>query len=244
MKKLFLLFISFFAAVTFLHSQTVIKPDMVNGPRMVFESTTYDFGTVVQGTMIDHEFVFVNKGKTPLIINDANSSCSCNYSDYPHEPIKPGGKGIIRAHMDTHGKSNYQDKSFNIYSNAIEGEIALHFTGTVISPPVVSEILKTDSLIYHFPDTPQGKTVELDIHFTNTGNEPLIINNCTTTCGCDIADAPKDPIAPGKSGIIHYHLDTKSKIGLQNKTITLTYNNERYLTIHICGKIIPPEAPH
>jgi DNA-binding protein YbaB len=37
---------------------------------------------------------------------------------------------------------------------------------------------------------------------TNIGNEPLIIEQASPTCGCTIGDYTKEPIAPGKTGTI------------------------------------------
>ncbi len=38
---------------------------------------------------------------------------------------------------------------------------------------------------------------------TNISNEPLIIEQANPTCGCTISDYTKEPIAPGKSGVIN-----------------------------------------
>ena len=38
--------------------------------------------------------------------------------------------------------------------------------------------------------------------FTNTGDEPLLIKNAKSSCGCTVPEWPKDPIAPGAKGQI------------------------------------------
>jgi len=38
--------------------------------------------------------------------------------------------------------------------------------------------------------------------FTNTGSAKLIINMVHASCGCTVAEFPKDPIAPGATGVI------------------------------------------
>jgi len=59
--------------------------------------------------------------------------------------------------------------------------------------------------------------------FKNTGNEPLILSNVTSSCGCTIPTWPKDPILPGQSGTIKVMYDTK-KIGTISKTVKVMSN--------------------
>ncbi len=59
--------------------------------------------------------------------------------------------------------------------------------------------------------------------FTNTGNEPLIISDVKSSCGCTVPEKPKDAIAPGKTGEIKVKYDTK-RVGPIRKTVTV-YSN-------------------
>ena len=60
--------------------------------------------------------------------------------------------------------------------------------------------------------------------FTNVGKEPLIITPVISSCGCLVASAPKEPIAPGNSAVIKIHYDT-SRIGAFEKTVTVKSND-------------------
>lgn len=108
----------------------------------------------------------------------------------------------------------------------------------IISPDPNASGMIFDSSSYHFGKVKQGERVNLELHFTNTGKTPLIISNCVTACGCDVATAPREPIPPGGSGIVKYTLDTTSRMGMQQKTITITYNVDQVLVINIYGEII------
>jgi hypothetical protein len=59
--------------------------------------------------------------------------------------------------------------------------------------------------------------------FTNEGNAPLTITNAVGSCGCTVADWPKEPIKPGKTAEIRitYKL---TNLGMINKTVTITTN--------------------
>lgn len=62
--------------------------------------------------------------------------------------------------------------------------------------------------------------------FTNTGSEPLVIQNAQGSCGCTVPDYPKEPIMPGNSGEIKVKYSPGSQIGQQTKTVAITSNTE------------------
>lgn len=67
--------------------------------------------------------------------------------------------------------------------------------------------------------------------FTNVGNAKLIINSVHTSCGCTVADYPKDFIAPGASGEITVTYDGSNKTpGPIHKNIQIFSNCKEDLT--------------
>lgn len=106
-----------------------------NAPIMVFDSTTYWFDTVYQGSIIDNEFRFTNTGKSPLVITVVTGSSGSVVPSYPKEPIAPGKSGMIRVVFHTGGRMGAQDKTVTVRSNASEPVIVLHIRGYVILPP-------------------------------------------------------------------------------------------------------------
>ena len=58
---------------------------------------------------------------------------------------------------------------------------------------------------------------------TNKGDKPLVISNVTTSCGCTVADWPKEPIAPGGKGVVKASFDAKA-LGHFEKSIGI-YSN-------------------
>ncbi|MEO6914533.1 MAG: DUF1573 domain-containing protein, partial [Chitinophagaceae bacterium] len=55
---------------------------------------------------------------------------------------------------------------------------------------------------------PEGQKLDLVYHFTNTGEKPLVIEKVEPGCGCTLAETPKEPIAPGKEGVIKGSFDS------------------------------------
>lgn len=81
--------------------------------------------------------------------------------------------------------------------------------------------------------------------FTNTGTEPLIIENAVGSCGCTVPEYPKAPIPPGGSGEIKVVYKPNGQSGAQQKTVTVTANTEPNQTIlRIKADVTPdPNAP-
>ena len=80
--------------------------------------------------------------------------------------------------------------------------------------------------------------------FKNTGNQPLIIMNVQSTCGCTVPSKPTEPIMPGKTGKI----DVKYNMapGPIRKTITVESNAVNYeggkVPLKIKGDVIVKQA--
>jgi hypothetical protein len=58
--------------------------------------------------------------------------------------------------------------------------------------------------------------------FRNTGHFPVTITSVDPSCGCTSADADKKVVAPGESDSIRATLDIGTRVGRQEKWITVT----------------------
>lgn len=96
---------------------------------------------------------------------------------------------------------------------------------------------------FDFGKIKQGETVKHVFEFTNTGSNPLILENVKPSCGCTALDWPKDPIAPGKTGKIEAQFNSTGKMGPQIKQITITLNTEEHLErLTFTGEVVVPEG--
>ncbi|QIE58925.1 DUF1573 domain-containing protein [Rasiella rasia] len=99
-------------------------------PVMKFEKTVHDFGTIDQGTNVEHRFVFTNTGEAPLVIVDAKSSCGCTVPEKPEGPIAPGDKGELLVKFNGSGK-NQVSKTVTITANTQAGKETLQIKAFV-----------------------------------------------------------------------------------------------------------------
>jgi len=87
----------------------------------------------------------------------------------------------------------------------------------------------------------KGSNGNCEFKFTNKGKIPLILSNVQATCGCTIAEWPKAPIMPGKSGSIKVKYNT-NLVGTFNKSIQVRSNaTNSFVVLTIKGTITPKE---
>lgn len=66
--------------------------------------------------------------------------------------------------------------------------------------------------------------VTTQFEFTNTGETPLIIQRVTTSCGCTTPSYTREPVLPGKRGVVSAKYSTLARPGNFTKTITVYTN--------------------
>lgn len=77
--------------------------------------------------------------------------------------------------------------------------------------------------VHDYGNIKYGGEPNCAFEFKNTGNEPLLISNAKGSCGCTVPEWPKDPIAPGATGVIKVKYDT-NRPGPINKSVTISTN--------------------
>ena len=55
---------------------------------------------------------------------------------------------------------------------------------------------------HDFGKIPANKPVSYEYKFSNAGDQPIIITDVQTTCGCSVAEFTKTPVKPGEAGTI------------------------------------------
>ena len=109
-----------------------VKTPVIEGAGMVFENETIDYGTIPHNADGKREFVFVNNGNKPLVIESTQGSCGCTVPTKPEGPIAPGAKGIIGVKYATDRVGAFT-KTVTVKSNATGQETkVLTIKGTVL----------------------------------------------------------------------------------------------------------------
>ena len=94
---------------------------------------------------------------------------------------------------------------------------------TVTLAAVAQPRISSNKETHNFGQIEWKKPVTVEYTITNTGNEPLVLTNVTTSCACAVADWTKEPIAPGAKGTVKASFDAKA-LGRFDKSIGI-YSN-------------------
>lgn len=119
-KTIIILFASFIAFAALSNTAAIFN----------WNETSFDFGSVPQGTPVSHEFEFTNTGSESIIITGVQASCGCTVADYTKDPIAPGEKGYVTSTYNA-AKAGVFSKTVTVQSNAAENPI-LTLKGTVV----------------------------------------------------------------------------------------------------------------
>jgi len=136
MKKLFVFVCSFFLFYNSTRAQQASDTALSNatGPKMTFvnNDTSYDFGGIPVGTVIENQFEIRNTGDAPLIITGMKCESGNLQCKWPGKSIKPGKKGMLTVTYTAHGDNGSFKNDIYITSNATASPYPfLHVTGAI-----------------------------------------------------------------------------------------------------------------
>ncbi|KAA6311578.1 hypothetical protein EZS27_037321 [termite gut metagenome] len=98
--------------------------------------------------------------------------------------------------------------------------------------------IKFDTLVHDFGTFSEKEPiVSCEFTFTNVGNMPLIIHQAIASCGCTVPEYTKEPVLPGKTGMVQVTYNGTGKaLGHFKKSITLRTNGKtEMLRLYIEG---------
>lgn len=90
---------------------------------------------------------------------------------------------------------------------------------------------KLDKQLHDFGNVKPESDNTCRFKVTNTGKQPLIIDDVSASCGCTTPHKPEAPVLPGQSDYIEVGFHPKpGQIGEITKTVTIKANTEPLLT--------------
>ena len=97
---------------------------------------------------------------------------------------------------------------------------------------------------HQFGEIPYGGNGTYEFLFKNTGNEPLILSQPKSSCGCTVPEWPKKPILPGETDVIKVTYKYTDRPGSFNKYVTVFSNAKvnNVVKLYIKGKVLEAQA--
>lgn len=98
--------------------------------------------------------------------------------------------------------------------------------------------LKFNTLEHDFGNQPQGKPVTFEFEFINTDSkDAIVIEDVKASCGCTTPTWTKEPVMPGKKGVIKAQYNM-ARDGAFRKSITVNTKNGETITLFISGNAV------
>lgn len=102
-------------------------------PKTVIKPMYYDFGNIVQDSVVTTFFVITNEGGGLLKIRKVDASCGCTAVMPEKNELKPGESTNIKVTFNSKGRSGKQNKIITVETNDPDNPtIKLSLMGIVI----------------------------------------------------------------------------------------------------------------
>lgn len=76
----------------------------------------YNFGSIPQGKPVFHTFQIINKGTSPLKLDNVQTSCGCTTPEWSKEPIAPGATSQVKVGYNAAAEGHFE-KSITLTYN-------------------------------------------------------------------------------------------------------------------------------
>ncbi|MFA7228369.1 MAG: DUF1573 domain-containing protein [Melioribacteraceae bacterium] len=86
-------------------------------PKLKLLKSSYDFGNVEEGRVVDVKIGFKNEGESVLVVSDVKTSCGCTAVLLSSKSLNPGESGSIRIELDTANREGKLTRTVTFYSN-------------------------------------------------------------------------------------------------------------------------------
>jgi Protein of unknown function (DUF1573)/Flagellar-associated PapD-like len=86
-------------------------------PKAVVTDPLYDFGSALEGKMVNHTFTLKNEGQGTLEIRGTKTSCGCTVASPKTSHLGPGEETTIDVGFDTHFQKGHQVRTIIAYTN-------------------------------------------------------------------------------------------------------------------------------
>jgi Protein of unknown function (DUF1573) len=136
------------------------QAESLRPPHARFDSRTYDFGSVEQGSVVRHSFRLRNQGDVDLTLVGTRTACDCAASMTGSETVAPGAAGAIDVTFDTAAVHGAQKRTVTVYTNDPNRRVSL----LTLRGEVELDVAVSPSELY-VGGLPRGAPIEAQVTF-------------------------------------------------------------------------------
>jgi len=126
------------AIALFAFSSSVALGADSAAPKTIFPETRFEFGQVMSGAVVQHDFVVSNEGSAPLVIQKVAMTTPLLVTRETHE-VAPDTEGTIHFKLDTANLAGKFQGTIVIFLNdPALPQVPLAFEGTIVPPVELS----------------------------------------------------------------------------------------------------------
>ncbi|MGO9570589.1 MAG: DUF1573 domain-containing protein [Desulfomonilaceae bacterium] len=177
------------------------------GPVVDFDNESHDYGRVMYGDTVTHEFTLTNTGDQTLTIEKLESSCGCTKAVKGASQVPPHEKTHILASFDTSGlRAGKKQKKVFVHSNDPKRPVV----ALTLSADVVRELnLDPPSVARKLPSAVE--TLSFPVKVSNSSDKAVTIKGAAASAGSLQAVLDPENIVVGPRSTTPFTLILKLK---------------------------------
>lgn len=194
----------------------------------IADGKSFDLGTILRGTVVEHKLTIANKGTEVLELGDIEASCGCTGTMLSRNSIRPGETGTLSITFNSRNFSGKVHKTVAIQSNAAnEPRMVVEFTAVVLD-----EILVSPGHIW-FKDAEVSRKSRMSLTVKNNGKEPLKLTGWRCQLAGFSLTIPVDTIGPGKNATLEAEFVPAKAAPILSDGVFLQTSNPRQSEVFI-----------
>ncbi len=195
-------------------------------PAMKVSSAEHDFGKFKEEAgRQKYDFVVLNTGNQPLVIQNIVASCGCTTPEWTKSPIPPKGSGTVTAIYDPANRPGPFNKTLSVYTNSKPEITVLVIKGEVVAREKTLDELFTfpvgpvrfESNHLAFTNIKKNEKKIRVMQVVNTSREPATIEFDNVPAHLMLKANPMT-LKPGQKGLIEGTFDANKNQSWGNVT--------------------------
>ena len=204
-----------------------VKPDPnIQGPRIEFETTTQDIGTISTSSSQTCEFEFKNTGNEQLKITNLRSTCGCTIAELKKREYEPGEEGAIKITY----RSSIMPEKVSKHLYVVTNDPANKTVQLTIKGAVVKKVEATPDNIKLSLKKENGGFPEITIK--SLDDKSFAIQQVKSTADCVAADFDPSKTATSFTVTPQVDMEKLEQILSGDIAFILTHPNCKNVTVH------------